>query len=290
MSPLLYLFIIVACLFSVLAAPSNRNAAMPGKRYAGWGTYFDDKRNACPGMKYSFSDNIVAVNSQKFDKALCGKYIRANLRGKTSKSKVYKIVDICRGCDKNSLDFSQKGLRQLTTSGLVRIDWEVLKNYKPSTSKPTTTIKTKTKTKTASRTTSKPTTTTTTRTKTKTKTAFRTTSKPTPKPTSSAKKYSGRGTWFSDTSGSCGQKFSQSDMIVALNQAQMGAYYGKGSKCGQRVRVSAKGYPGKHVDAVIRDTCPSRYCSYGALDLSRAVFQKFAPLKKGVLELEWQFL
>ncbi|KAF9301214.1 hypothetical protein BGZ74_006974 [Mortierella antarctica] len=259
MSPLFSLVILIASLLSVLAAPSNSNAAVPGKRYSGWGTYFDDKRNACPGMKYSFNEPIVAVNAHKFDKSLCGKYVRANLRGSSTK-KVYKIVDICRGCDKNSLDFSKSGLRQLTKSGMVRIDWEVLKSSKPT---PTTTS-------------------------TKTATKTKTTTKPTKTP--SSKKYSGRGTWFSDTSGSCGQKFSQSDMIVALNRAQMGALYGKGSKCGQKVRVFAKGYPGKYVDAVIRDTCPSQYCSYGALDLSRAVFQKFAPLKKGVLQLEWQFL
>ncbi|KAG0340138.1 hypothetical protein BG000_000615 [Podila horticola] len=266
MAPLFPLIFLIASLLSVLAAPSS-NAAVPGKRYSGWGTHFDDKRNACPGMKYSFNEPIVAVNAQKFDKSLCGKYVRANLRGSSTK-KVYKIVDICHGCDKNSLDFSKSGLRQLTKSGMVRIDWEVLKSSKPTA--------TKTSTKTA----------------TKTATKTKTTAKPTPKPTKtpSSKKYSGRGTWFSDTSGSCGQKFSQSDMIVALNRAQMGALYGKGSKCGQKVRVSAKGYPGKYVDAVIRDTCPSQYCSYGALDLSRGVFQKFAPLKKGVLQLEWQFL
>ncbi|KAF9026251.1 hypothetical protein BGZ52_007397 [Haplosporangium bisporale] len=271
MSPFFSLVVLVACLLSVFAAPANSKAAVPGKRYAGWGTHFDDKRNACPGMKYSFNEPIVAVNSQKFDKSLCGKYVRVNLRGSNTK-KVYKIVDICHGCDKNSLDFSKTGLRQLTkTSGMVRIDWEVLKSYKPTSTK----VATKTTTKTTTRTTTTKTT--------------KATAKPTSKP-SSSKKYSGRGTWFSDTSGSCGQRFSQSDMIVALNQAQMGALYGKGSKCGQKVRVSAKGYPGKYVDAVIRDTCPSKYCSYGALDLSRGVFQRFAPLNKGVLQLEWQFL
>ncbi|KAF9391128.1 hypothetical protein CPB97_007461 [Podila verticillata] len=288
MSPLFSLVVLVACLLSVFAAPANSKAAVPGKRYAGWGTHFDDKRNACPGMKYSFNEPIVAVNSQKFDKSLCGKYVRANLRGSSTK-KVYKIVDICHGCDRNSLDFSKTGLRQLTkTSGMVRIDWEVLKSYKPTSTKvatKTTTKTTKTITKTIKSTT-KTTKTTTKTTKTKT---TKSTAKPTSKPPSS-KKYSGRGTWFSDTSGSCGQRFSQSDMIVALNQAQMGALYGKGSKCGQKVRVSAKGYPGKYVDAVIRDTCPSKYCSYGALDLSRGVFQRFAPLSKGVLQLEWQFL
>ncbi|KAF9427194.1 hypothetical protein BGZ94_005339 [Podila epigama] len=283
MTLLITLSIIVASLLSVLAAPYHRyssssssssKVAVAGVQYKGWGTYFDDKRNACPGMEYSFDEPIVAVNSQKFDESLCGLYIRANLRSNPSKTMVYKIVDTCPECDENSLDFSKTGLGQLTTSGLVPIDWEILESYEPSTATATATA-TKTATK--------------TRTATTTKATSEATSKPTSKP-SSVTKYTGRGTWFSDTTGSCGKRFSQSDMIVALNRAQMGDLYGSGSKCGQTVRVSVKGRPEKYVDAVIIDTCPSQYCSYGALDLSRAVFQKFAPLDKGVLELEWHFL
>lgn len=57
-------------------------------------------------------------------------------------------------------------------------------------------------------------------------------------PSSSSGNYHGRGTWFSDDTGSCDIEFDQSDMIVAMNEDQMGALSGSGSKCGQKVRVS----------------------------------------------------
>ncbi|KAF8999734.1 hypothetical protein BGZ52_010394, partial [Haplosporangium bisporale] len=53
-------------------------------------------------------------------------------------------------------------------------------------------------------------------------------------PSPSSGKYRGRGTWFSDDSGSCDIEFDQSDMIVAMNEDQMGALSGSGSKCGQK--------------------------------------------------------
>ncbi|KAF9434998.1 hypothetical protein BGZ76_007085 [Entomortierella beljakovae] len=103
-----------------------------------------------------------------------------------------------------------------------------------------------------------------------------------------ASKYSGRGTWFSDTTGSCGISFDQSDMIVALNEAQMGALDGSGSKCGQTLRVS---YGGKTVNLKVVDTCPSQYCSSGDIDVSQAAFKELAggSLSKGVLSLKWEF-
>ncbi|KAF9570203.1 hypothetical protein EC968_002082 [Mortierella alpina] len=100
--------------------------------------------------------------------------------------------------------------------------------------------------------------------------------------------FSGRGTWFSDKTGSCDIEFDQSDMIVALNEDQMGDLNGSGSKCGQMVRVQ---YGGKSVDLKIVDTCPSQYCDSGALDLSQAAFKELAGgLSKGVLALKWEFI
>ncbi|KAF9288805.1 hypothetical protein BGZ68_010539 [Mortierella alpina] len=100
--------------------------------------------------------------------------------------------------------------------------------------------------------------------------------------------YSGRGTWFSDKTGSCDIEFDQSDMIVALNEEQMGDLNGSGSKCGKMVRVQ---YGGKSVDLKIVDTCPSQYCDSGALDLSQAAFKELAGgLSKGVLALKWEFI
>ncbi|KAF8952808.1 hypothetical protein CPC16_009592 [Podila verticillata] len=95
--------------------------------------------------------------------------------------------------------------------------------------------------------------------------------------------YNGRGTWFTDTFGSCGVPFDTNDMIVAMNAAVMGGT----AQCGRTVRVS---YGGKSVTARVTDTCPSQYCSSGSLDLSQAVFKQLAPLSVGVIDIEWAFV
>ncbi|KAF9947256.1 hypothetical protein BGZ72_010743 [Mortierella alpina] len=106
---------------------------------------------------------------------------------------------------------------------------------------------------------------------------------------SRGKTFHGRGTWFNDSFGSCGVKFSQSDLIVALNEEQMGGSAGKGARCGQRIRVTAKGSNASVVVRVV-DTCPKASCKFGMLDLSKAAFRRFAPESKGVLELSWSFV
>ncbi|KAG0272231.1 hypothetical protein BGZ95_012028 [Linnemannia exigua] len=98
----------------------------------------------------------------------------------------------------------------------------------------------------------------------------------------SAQGFSGKGTWFTDTTGSCGTPFDTNDMIVAMNEAQMGGT----SMCGKTVRISSGG---KSVTARVTDTCPSQYCNSGSLDLSQAVFQKLAPLGAGVISITWEF-
>ncbi|KAH7059312.1 RlpA-like double-psi beta-barrel-protein domain-containing protein-containing protein [Linnemannia elongata] len=118
-----------------------------------------------------------------------------------------------------------------------------------------------------------------------------TTSKPTPKPTSNPGSgggtwYTGRATWYSDTHGQCEHNYSQSDMIVAVNEAQMG----KGKNiCGKKILVTEKGSNTQVVVTVV-DMCPSSYCNFGDLDLSQGAFKKFAGLGVGVLKLTWQFI
>ncbi|KAF9351346.1 hypothetical protein BGX26_010638 [Mortierella sp. AD094] len=100
--------------------------------------------------------------------------------------------------------------------------------------------------------------------------------------------FHGRSTWFSDITGSCDIDFDQGDMIVAMNEHQMGSLQGSGSMCGKKVRV----YSGdRSVDLKVVDTCPSQYCNRGTLDLSQAAFRKLAGgLSKGVLSLRWEFI
>ncbi|KAG0316068.1 hypothetical protein BGZ97_007461 [Linnemannia gamsii] len=252
------LFLMAASLMGVMAAPASSSSSSKGMaklntQYKGYATYFDNKRNACPGVKYSFNEPVAAINTALFGNKkgtnVCGKYVKVSLRNKPSKTYTYKVVDICPECDKNSIDLSKVGMRQLSKKGLEAINWELVNSPDKSSTKP----KSKSTKTTAV---AKPT---------------KTSSKPSANHIS--KVYHGRGTWFSDTTGSCGVRFSQDDMIVALNEAQMGALYGSRSRCGDRIRVKA-----------------NRYCSHGALDLSRAAFKKFAPMSKGVLELEWSFV
>ena len=104
----------------------------------------------------------------------------------------------------------------------------------------------------------------------------------------SGETFHGRGTWFSDDSGSCDIEFDQDDMIVAMNEEQMGALQGSDSQCGKMVRVT---YGGKSVDLKVVDTCPSQYCAEGALDLSQKAFKTLVGgLSKGVISLDWEFI
>ncbi|KAF8928452.1 RlpA-like double-psi beta-barrel-protein domain-containing protein-containing protein [Dissophora ornata] len=95
--------------------------------------------------------------------------------------------------------------------------------------------------------------------------------------------YSGRGTWFTDSVGSCGTPFTTKDMIVAMNADQMQGT----SQCGRTVQIRSGG---KTVTARVTDTCPSQYCKPGSLDLSQAVFEKLAPLSQGVVSIQWEFV
>ncbi|KAF9413664.1 hypothetical protein BGZ94_000639 [Podila epigama] len=104
---------------------------------------------------------------------------------------------------------------------------------------------------------------------------------------SSSGEFSGRGTWFSDNSGSCDIEFDQSDYIVAMNEDQMGDLQGSGSRCGQKVSVS---FGGETQILTVVDTCPSKYCNHGDLDLSQAAFKKFADMDVGELDLKWSFV
>ncbi|KAI7825206.1 RlpA-like double-psi beta-barrel-protein domain-containing protein-containing protein, partial [Gamsiella multidivaricata] len=97
--------------------------------------------------------------------------------------------------------------------------------------------------------------------------------------------FSGRATWYSDTTGQCGHSYSQSDMIVAVNQDQMGT--GK-ALCGKKILLTLKGSDVQAVVTVV-DMCPGQYCKFGDLDLSQAAFKKFAGLGVGELQLRWSF-
>ncbi|KAG0324201.1 hypothetical protein BGZ99_002081 [Dissophora globulifera] len=235
--------------------------------YTGFATLYNGHPfpGVCTNLEYSVDEVWVTVNAAQFDNddnilSFCGQYVTVKSADAPSKSHTYKIVDLCKNCEEGSLELSEQALRAFTDSDRTAIEWELLQDNKVEASKPLTA-------KQASK------------------------NSDTTKDDSghTVTKYHGRGTWFSDTMGSCGKRFSQNEMIVALNEAQMGKMWGKGSKCGAKIRVSAKGSSASVVVRVV-DTCPHQYCSFGQLDLSRAAFKKFASLSKGILDLEWSFI
>ncbi|KAF9924350.1 hypothetical protein FBU30_005653 [Linnemannia zychae] len=272
MTPLFTFVLLIASVLGVMSAPissnTSINVAAISPKYFGLGFINTNQfhQGGCNGVKYSSEDAVVAMNADQFGSlksgsSVCGKYVKINRADSSSIHYLYRVVDVCKDCEKNSLLFSKKAMREFTNQSRFPIVWEVVENPKePRTDK--------------SDHDSKP--------------------KPNPesKPSShhSDQIYRGRGTWFSDTYGSCGVKFSQDDMIVALNEAQQGMQYGPNSKCFKKIRVSIKGEPSKSVVVRVVDTCPHRYCSYGQLDLSQAAFRYFAPMSKGILDLEWSFV
>jgi len=80
--------------------------------------------------------------------------------------------------------------------------------------------------------------------------------------------------------GACGKTNSDSDFIVALNQAQ----YGSGSDCFKEITITANG---KTHGATIVDECSG--CQYAGLDMSKALFDFFAAESVGVITGSWDF-
>ncbi|KAF9187112.1 hypothetical protein BGZ50_002129 [Haplosporangium sp. Z 11] len=271
--------------------------------------------------------NPLQFGDIKSDNSTCGEWIQIVNRENTELSTFAQIVGVCEECPYGSVSLNQETLQELAPElpfdqmifdpasnltianitdaaepldpasnpispmGLLNIAWELAEAPVakptptlapiPTRTRTSTTITTTTTTTTTTK--AKKTTTTTTTTKTKTKTK---TKKPEPTEKPSGKVFTGRATWFSDTFGQCEHSYSQSDMIVAINEAQMGT----GKKlCGKKILATMKGSDVEVVLTVV-DMCPGRYCSHGAIDISRGAFKKFADLDKGVLQLQWRFL
>ncbi|OSX64924.1 hypothetical protein POSPLADRAFT_1053727 [Postia placenta MAD-698-R-SB12] len=78
----------------------------------------------------------------------------------------------------------------------------------------------------------------------------------------------------------CGSVDTDSDFIVALNTDQ----WSGGQYCYQTITIS---YGGKSTQAKITDECPG--CPSGGLDLSRGLFDFFAPESQGIIYGTWVF-
>ncbi|CAI2176192.1 4534_t:CDS:2 [Funneliformis geosporum] len=97
--------------------------------------------------------------------------------------------------------------------------------------------------------------------------------------------FKGRGTFFDPGLGACGQHSSGSDLIVALNAPQFGNSKNPNENpmCGKKVTITG---PKGTVTCKIVDRCPG--CPFGALDLSRAAFDKISTQALGVTEITWK--
>jgi len=93
-----------------------------------------------------------------------------------------------------------------------------------------------------------------------------------------------RWTFYDVGQGACGQVNVASDFIVALNSDQFGSGY-PGPYCFQQITMT---YNGQTTTATIMDECPG--CPYGGLDLSRGLFDFFAPESAGVIYGTWNFV
>ncbi|KAG0250014.1 hypothetical protein BG011_008720 [Mortierella polycephala] len=107
---------------------------------------------------------------------------------------------------------------------------------------------------------------------------------------SSAVKYNGRATWFTDSYGACNENWDgQNEPIVALNAHQMGVESWGNPACNKRVQITNK-KNGKTVVARIVDKCPGDQCAFGSLDLSPAAFKRIGEMATGILNIEWNYL
>ncbi|KAF9438663.1 hypothetical protein BGZ76_006036 [Entomortierella beljakovae] len=268
--------------------------------------YYNTKTGShigCDKKPFSATDNVVLMNPLQFgdinsDNSTCGEWIQVQNRENTMQSTLARVVGVCDDCEYGSIDLTSGALNELVPD--VSFDditfdensENTLQDYLASDSSESMSISPKdllsvTWTLTDPPSNDVPASTDKPKTTTSTTTTTTSSSDPSPTPTSpSSPQYSGRATWYSDTTGWCEHTYSQSDLIVAVNQAQMGS--GK-DLCGKKILLSMKGSDVK-VAVTIVDMCPSQYCKSGDLDLSQAAFKKFASLGVGILNLNWSFM
>ncbi|KAH8547835.1 RlpA-like double-psi beta-barrel-protein domain-containing protein-containing protein [Umbelopsis sp. PMI_123] len=100
--------------------------------------------------------------------------------------------------------------------------------------------------------------------------------------------FTGDATYYSPSVGvgSCGKQLADSDMMGAMNTAQManGANPNANPNCGRQVTIQG---PKGSVTVTIWDTCPG--CASGDIDLSPAAFDKIADQAQGRVPITWNW-
>ncbi|KAI8577335.1 hypothetical protein K450DRAFT_252669 [Umbelopsis ramanniana AG] len=100
--------------------------------------------------------------------------------------------------------------------------------------------------------------------------------------------FSGDATYYNPSAGtnSCGTQASDSDIMAAMNVAQMqnGANPNANPNCGRKVAIKG---PKGSVTVTILDTCPG--CASGDIDMSPAAFDKIADEAQGRVPITWNW-
>ncbi|KAI0062617.1 hypothetical protein BV25DRAFT_1803652, partial [Artomyces pyxidatus] len=81
--------------------------------------------------------------------------------------------------------------------------------------------------------------------------------------------------------GACGVVSEPSDFVTAISLP----YYDGGINCFKTVTITANG---KTTNATVVDECPE--CGTGSMDFSTGLFEFFAPLDAGVVDITWTFV
>ncbi|KAI3400846.1 hypothetical protein diail_1535 [Diaporthe ilicicola] len=94
----------------------------------------------------------------------------------------------------------------------------------------------------------------------------------------------GKMTYYTPGSGSCGATNTESDMVVAISTTMYGTYANPNSSpmCSKSASINCNG---KTIKAAIKDKCMS--CGEGDIDVSPAVFKTCGPLSQGVITVTW---
>ncbi|CAD6887170.1 unnamed protein product [Tilletia laevis] len=100
--------------------------------------------------------------------------------------------------------------------------------------------------------------------------------------------YGGTGTWYGVgvSMGACGQWTGTDERAVALNIGLYGNEDAQSGWCGKKLKITANG---KTSIATVVDCCPT--CpGNGDLDMSKTLFQDFAGIGDGVVDIKWSWV
>lgn len=95
---------------------------------------------------------------------------------------------------------------------------------------------------------------------------------------------SGKMTYYTPGSGSCGATNSETDLVVAISTSMYGTYANPNASpmCKKSASIKCNG---KTIKAAIKDKCMS--CGKGDIDVSPAVFKQCGALSQGVITVTW---